>query len=146
MAGKDEKTAQPKSRIEALEETVLQIAEKVDDLAKQIAGVEKSTVKKSKGLFGGKRERVAIKDTTTGGIYVSKAAVGKALAEEADTTAEDHFAWYKLIAKFPDRFVDATPAEKAKVDKEEEERIAKEVAESNARLAKEEAAAAKAKK
>lgn len=133
----------PKSRIEALEETVLQLADKVEELEKNQTSLAKTTVKKSAGLFGGKRERMAIKDTTTGEIYVSKAAVGKALAKEADTVAEDHFAWYKLMAKFPDRFVDATPAEKAKVEKEDAERVAKEVEESNIRLAKEEAAKGK---
>ena len=139
MAGKGEKPAQPKSRIEALEETVLQMAEKVEELSKGLTGLSKTSVKKNKGLFGGKRERIAIKDTKTDKIYVSKAAVGKALASEADTTPEDHFAWYKLYAKFPDRFVEASPAEKAKVEKDEEDRIAKEVAESNAELAKQEA-------
>jgi len=133
----------PKSRIEALEDTVLEIAEKLEELVKSQATLSKTTVKKSAGLFGGKRERIAIKDTQTGEIYVSKAAVGKALATEADSTAEDHFAWYKLIAKFPDRFVDASANEKAKVEKEDAERMAKEVEESNVRLAKEEAEKAK---
>jgi len=133
----------PKSRIEALEETVLQLADKVEEITKVMATLSKTTVKKSAGLFGGKRERVAIKDTTTGEIYVSKAAVGKALAKEADTTPEDHFAWYKLMGKFPDRFVDATAVEKAKVEKEDADRIAKEVDEANIKLAQEEAAKGK---
>lgn len=133
-----------KSRIEALEEMVLDLAEKVEEIGKQITGLSKTTVKKSAGLFGGKRERIAIKDTKTGEIYVSKAAVGKALYAEADTAIDDHFAWYKLMAKFPDRFVEASAAEKAAVEKKEADRIAKEVEESNKKLAEEEAQKGKA--
>lgn len=71
------------------------------------------TNNKSRVLFGGKRARIATLDTETQKIYPSKSAVGRALASEADTTPEDHFAWYKLIAKFPGRFVEA-PSKKAK--------------------------------
>ena len=137
-------TGKEKSRIEVLEETVAALAEKVDSLSAQLTKVEKTAVKKTAGLFGGKRERVAIKDTKTDKVYISKAATGKALASEVDSTPEDHFAWYKLIAKFPDRFVEASPAEKAQVEKEEADRLAKLVEEANKKLAAEEAAAAKA--
>ena len=124
----------PKSRLESLEEVVLELAEKVNNLTNEVSQLKKTAVKKPAGLFGGKREKVAIKDTKTGKVYVSKSAVGKALAPEADTDAEDHFAWYKLQAKFPDRFVEASAEEKAKADAEEAARIAKEVEEANKRL------------
>ena len=64
-----------------------------------------------KGLFAGKRQAVPVIDTTTGRVYHSKAACGKALAEEAGTVPTDHFAWYKLLEKFPNRFRDASDTE-----------------------------------
>jgi len=127
----------PKSRLEGLEEVVLELAEKVNVLVQEVAQLKKTAIKKPAGLFGGKREKVAIKDTKTSKIYVSKSAVGKALAEEADTETEDHFAWYKLQAKFPERFVEASAEEKTKADKVEAARVAKEVEEANIKLTKE---------
>ncbi len=106
-----------KSRLEMLEDTVSAMALDIEELKKRPVG-------KVPGLFGGKREKVAIKDTKTGAIYLSKSAAGKALAPEADTTAADHFAWYKLQSKFPDRFIPASEDETAKAQKEEDERIA----------------------
>ena len=66
-----------------------------------------------KGLFGGKRGRVPVKDTTTGVIYLSKSHCGQLLAGEADTDQGDHFAYYKLQSAFPDRFIEATEQEAA---------------------------------
>lgn len=126
-----------KSRLDTIEETVTELIDTISGLAERLDKVEKTTVKKKAGLFGGKRERVAIKDVKTGVIYVSKAAVGKALATEADTTAEDHFAWYKLQAKFPDRFVEASDEEKAKAEEVEKAEVAKWKAEHDAELAAE---------
>jgi hypothetical protein len=67
----------------------------------------KSGVRKV-GLFGGKRVRSPIRDTKTGAIYPSKYQTGKALAAEAGTNSTDRFAWYKLISRFPERFVEVT--------------------------------------
>jgi len=134
---------QPKTKLDALEETVVKMIDMLEELAKRIEKVEKTAVKKSTGLFGGKRTRTAIKDTKTGAIYVSKAAVGKNLAGEFNLDPLDHFAWYKITALEPDRFVEAGEEEAQKVWKEEEEKRAKEVEESNKRLAAEEAAKAK---
>ncbi len=131
----------PKTKIDQLEESLLELIDMVGGVVERMDKLEKTAITKPKGLFGGKRGRIAIKDTTTGVVYVSKAAVGKALATEADTDGLDHFAWYKLQAKFPDRFVDATEEEKAKVEAEEKARVEKEVAEANARIAAEEKAA-----
>jgi len=138
--GKPGAEAKPKTKIDQLEETILSLIDVVEELSKRIDKVEKSAVTKPRGLFGGKRGRIAIKDTTTSIVYVSKAAVGKALASEADTDPLDHFAWYKLQAKFPDRFVEATEEEKTTVEAEEKKRVEAEVAEANKRLAAEEAA------
>ena len=60
------------------------------------------------GLFGGKRVRTPIRDTKTGAIYRSKYQAGKALAAEAGANPTDRFAWYKLISRFPERFVEVT--------------------------------------
>jgi len=132
----------PKTKLDALEETVGELIDTVQGIAERMDKLEKSAVKKKAGLFGGKRERTAIKDTKTSIVYVSKAAVGKALAGEADTAPDDHFAWYKLQAKFPDRFVDATPEEKAKVEADEKAKMEAFVKSENERIAKEEAAKA----
>jgi len=124
-----------KSRVEVLEETVLELIDKVEEQGKTIAGLEKTVVKKSTGLFGGKREKTAIKDSETGKIYPSKASVGKALAtliEGGDPG--DHFMWYKLQAKFPQSFVVASTEEAEKVWADEKARQETEVAEANARL------------
>jgi len=130
-----------KTRLEALEEVVGELIDKVEAQAKELDTLKRTAVKKSSGLFGGKREKTAIKDTKTGTVYPSKASVGKALADEADTSPADHFAWYKLQAKFPERFVEATAEEAKKVWDEEKAKIEKEVAEANAKLEAERKAA-----
>ncbi len=129
----------PKTKIDQLEESLLELIDMVGAMGKRMDTFEKTAVKKPTGLFGGKRGRIAIKDTTTGVVYIAKSAVGKALAGEADTDALDHFAWYKLQAKFPDRFIEASEAEKTKVEAEEKTRVEAEVAAAN-KLAAEEAA------
>lgn len=60
------------------------------------------------GLFGGKRVSTPIRDTKTGAIYNSKYQAGKALASEAGANPADRFAWYKLRARFPGRFVEVS--------------------------------------
>lgn len=143
MTTKDkEAKEQPKTKLDALEETVVKMIDMLEELGKRIEKVEKTAVKKSTGLFGGKRTRTAIKDTKTDITYVSKAAVGKNLAGEFNLDPLDHFAWYKITALEPDRFVDASEEEAQKAWKAEEELKAKEVEESNKRLAAEEAAKA----
>jgi len=130
----------PKTKVDALEEAMLSLMEMVETLGERIGKIEKTAVKKSTGLFGGKREKTAIRDTKTGKIYPSKAAVGKALAGEFELDPLDHFSWYKIISKAPDRFVSASEEEAQKVWKEEEEKRAKEVEEANKKIAEEEAA------
>lgn len=100
------------------EDTLFELIGVVEKLSERVDKLEKSSVRKASKKFGEHTERVAVKDTTTGKLYVSKSAAGKDLAAEAGTEPTDHFAWYKLTKKFPDRMVDATPEEKAKVEAE----------------------------
>lgn len=133
-----EKTVE--ERVEALEEAISTILDLVESLTQKVAEVDKKAVKKSTGLFGGKRTKTAIKDTKTGSIYASKAATAKALYKEVENgDPGDHFLWYKLQAAFPDRFVDASEEEAQKVWAEESAQREKEVEEANKRLAEEEA-------
>ena len=143
MGQEDKGDKKPKTKLDQLEDTVLSLIDVIEEQSKRIEKIEKTTVKKASGLFGGKRGRQAIKDTTTGIVYISKSAVGKALASEVDTDPLDHFAWYKLMAKFPDRFVDASEEEKTKVEAAEKARVEAEVAAANKKLAEEAAAEAK---
>ena len=121
-------------RVEALEKAVGTIADLIESLVKEIDGLKKSTVKKSTGLFGGKRTKTAIKDTKTGKIYPSKANMGKQVAAEFDLDPGNNFVYYQIILKAPDRFVEASDEEAEKVWKEEEAKRAKEVEEENKRL------------
>lgn len=132
----EEEKGKTKSRIELLEERIAELETSYLAVLDWQGKAEKSGLVKKAGLFGGKRERMAMRDTQTGMVYVSKSALGRELAAEADTDPTDHFAWYKLMAKFPDRFVEASEAEKAKVEKEEEERLAAELATAEAAEAK----------
>ena len=140
-------------RMDAVEEAMTTILDMLEAQAKKIAEVDKKAVKKSTGLFGGKRTKTAIKDTVTGKIYPSKARLGKELAGKEGFEGIDpgnNFAYYQLISKAPERFVTASDEEAEKVW--EAERIAreKEVEEANKKLAAEEekkkAEEAKAKK
>ncbi len=129
----------PKTKVDAMEETLLKLIDMVEANTTRIDKIERTTVKKSAGLFGGKREKTAIRDTKTGKIYPSKASVGKNLAGEFDLDALDHFAWYKIQSAAPVRFVPASDEEAQKVWKEEEEVRAKEMEEANKKLAEEQA-------
>lgn len=127
-------TGKTKTKIDALEDNLLELISVMEGLSGRMDKLEASAVKKSPGRFGGKRERTATKDVTTGVVYISKAAVGKALAGEIDADPLDHFVFYKLVKAFPDRFVDATPEEKAKVEVVEEKRIEAERAAAQTKL------------
>ncbi len=145
MAEETPKTIE--ERVEALEEAAGTILDMLEEQTKKIAEVDKKTVKKSTGLFGGKRKKTAIKDTVTGTIYPSKARLGKELAGTADFKDIDpgnNFSYYQIIAKAPDRFVDADDAEAEAAWKKEADERAKEVEEANKRLAAEEEAKKKA--
>ncbi len=105
MSGESEKTLE--ERMTAVEEAVGTMLDLMENLTKSVANVEKTAVTKPKGLFGGKRTKTAILDTKTKTVHASKSAVGKALyAEIENGDPGDRFIWYKLMAKFPDRFTE----------------------------------------
>ena len=134
-------------RMEAVEGAMTTILDMLESQAKKIAEVDKKAVKKSSGLFGGKRQKTAIKDTKTGKIYPSKARLGKELSGKEGFEGIDpgnNFAYYQIVAKAPDRFVDASDEEAEKAWEVERVAREKEVEEANKKLAEEEAAKAKA--
>lgn len=130
----------PEERIGALEDIAGTILDMLEKLTKKVEDVDKRAVKKSAGLFGGKRTKTAIKDTQTGVVYASKAQMGKKLAAEFGLDPGNNFVYYQIILKAPDRFVDASEEEAKKVWAEEEVQRAKEVEEANKRLAAEQKA------
>jgi len=91
-----------KPTIRELEARILAVEGRIDALEGKPA---------KKPLFGGRKVAVPIVDTKTKWVYHSRSSAGKALAAEVGTTPEDHFAWYKLIARFPERFKEASPGE-----------------------------------
>lgn len=136
--GEDKEPEEKKDK--GIEEVVLSLIDKVEELTKKIDGLEKTSVKKSAGLFGGKRQKTAIKDTKTGKIYPSKAAIGKNFAGEFGLDVTDNFAWYKIISQAPDRFVEATEEEAQKAWADQEAQLQKSVDEANKKIAADEAA------
>jgi hypothetical protein len=143
--------ATPEERIAALESVVMELIDKVEANTKAVENVKKTAVTKPKGLFGGKRTPTPTKDLKTGKVYESKAAVGKAFAAEAGADPLNTMAYYTVMTKLKmpdqtDRFVDANAEEAAKALADKDARIAKEVEESNAKIAADEAAKAAAAK
>lgn len=139
----EEKVKTPEERLTAIEDAIVTLLDMVESQSKKIAEVDKKAVKKSTGLFGGKRTKTAIKDTKTGNIYPSKARLGKELAGKGDFEGLDpgnNFVYYQIIAKAPERFVDASDEEAEKVWEAEKAQQAKEVEEANKKLAEEEKA------
>ncbi len=69
----------------------------------------KANLKRKRGLFPNsvRRKRgqgIRIKDLETGEVYKSEYETGKNLAHLVGVIPEDHFAWYKLEKRFPNRF------------------------------------------
>lgn len=126
-----EEPGKQKTVLDVIKEQIASLVETVTALAADVEELKKRPYAKRQ-LFGGKSERRPVVDTTTGTVYVSLSAVGKALAKEADTTPDDHFAYYKLSTKFPDRFRDATEEEAAVAIAEEEAQIAAALAKAEA--------------
>lgn len=126
-------------------EVITALIDQVEVLTKEIETLKKTSVKRSAGLFGGKRTKTAIKDTKTGKIYPSKANVGRVLAKEFNFDIKDNFSWYKIIGQAPDRFVEASEEEAKKAWAEQETQLQKAMDEANKKM-QEEAAAKKGKK
>lgn len=89
--------------------TVKDLEAKIAELEARLAEVEGKPARKP--LFGGRSAAVPIIDTNTKKVYHSKFTTGKELCGEVGATPEDKFAWYKLTAKFPKRFREASDAE-----------------------------------
>lgn len=136
-AAKPAAQAQP-SRLELLEAKQDVLEQRIADLEKTIASGVKGTAG-PKPKFGRTRAASPTKDSKTGALYESKSACAKAVAAEFNLDPDDHFAWYQIIKLAPDRFVPCNEQETAIVAKMREERIAKEQAELDAKLAAEEA-------
>ena len=141
MAEDKEKT--PEERIEALEEAMGTILDMLEALTKKVAEVDKKAVKKSSGLFGGKRKKTAIRDTKTGTIFASKAQLGKKLAGEFGLDPGNNFVYYQIIAKAPERFEDASEEEAEKAWTAEKAQAEKDRAEAQKKLDDEAKAKAK---
>ena len=151
MNTENEKTLE--GRVDGIEEALKTILDLIEDQGKKLAEVDKKAVKKSAGLFGGKRTKTAIRDTTTGKVYASKAQLGKQLAGTEDFKDLDpgnNFVYYQIIAKAPERFVDATEEEATKAweaetaNKEKERAEAQEKLDAEAKVTAEAEAKAKA--
>jgi len=121
-------------------EVVNTLVNRMEEIAKEVENLKKTSVKKSAGLFGGKRQKTAIKDTETGKIYPSKASVGRNLAGEFKLDVTDNFAWYKITSQAPDRFVAASDEEAQKAWADQEAQLQKSVDEANKKIAADEAA------
>lgn len=96
-----------------LVEAVLELAGKVEAIEKELPQIKELAAKggKPKGLFGGRRQRTPVKDAETGVVYPSKSMAGQQLCGLVDGDPADHFAYYKLVNQFPDRFVEASEEE-----------------------------------
>lgn len=61
--------------------------------------------------LGGRKAGVPQLDITTGKVYKSKSAAGKAVAGEYGLDPYDHYVWYAIIRRDPGRFREATKAD-----------------------------------
>lgn len=136
--------APAKPKIQVIEETVLAMIDTMEDISKRLAGLEKTSVKKSTQRLGAKHERTAVKDTKTNIVYPSKFAAGKALAAEFGLDPLNNFAYYQIIKAAPDRLAEATDDETAAAHAKADAELQAQVDESNKKLAAEEAAKAAA--
>ncbi len=136
----EEKPKTIEERVAGVEEATGAILDMLEALTKKVNEVDKKAVKKSAGLFGGKRTKTAIKDTQTGKIYASKAQMGKSIAAELGLDPGNNFVYYQIVAKAPDRFVDAGPEEAEKAWADEKAQTEKDRAEAQKKLDAEEAA------
>mgnify|MGYP001766086462 CR=1 FL=1 len=127
-----------------LSDVVMTLVEKVEDLAGRVesgAGAKKE----SKGLFGGKRTAVPIKDLKTGVVYRSMAHVNKVFGPEVGIDPKENSMGYYTIEKkllMPDgskRFVPANADEAAAARAAYDAEIKKAIDEQNAKFAEEEA-------
>ena len=131
-------------RINILSDVVMSLVGKVEELAGRVdsgAGAKKE----SKGLFGGKRKAVPIKDIKTGVVYRSMAHVNQVFGPECGIDPKENSMGYYTIEKkllMPDgtkRFVPANEEEAASARAAYDAEIKKAIDEQNAKFAEEEA-------
>jgi len=67
--------------------------------------VKEKAVEAGKKKARGKRVAQPVKDTKTGITYSSKAKAGMAVAAEYGLDSKNHFVWYEILKRDPDRFV-----------------------------------------
>jgi len=67
--------------------------------------VKEKAVETGKKKAKVKKAAQPVKDTKTGVVYGSKAKAGMAVAAEYDLDSKNHFVWYDVIKKDPERFV-----------------------------------------
>jgi len=131
-------------KINILSDVVMSLVGKVEELAGRVdSGVDAK--KKSKGLFGGKRKAVPIKDIKTGVVYRSMAHVNQVFGPECGINPKENSMGYYTIEKkllMPDgtkRFIPANDEEAAKARAAYDAEIKKAIDEQNAKFAEEEA-------
>ncbi len=72
-----------------------------------VPDVKAKAVESGKKKARGRRVAQPVKDTKTGVVYESKAKAGMAVAAEYGFDSKNHFVWYEVIKKDPERFVRA---------------------------------------
>jgi len=130
-------------KLQTVEDVLFELIDKFEKLSEQFEGLKKNAVTKPKGLFGGKREPVPVKDLATGEVYPSMSAVNKAFGPEVGIDPYANTMGYYTIEKklrLEDgsaRFVPA-PEDEAKAAREKyQAELEAEIARQNEELAKE---------
>ena len=72
----------------------------------QASSLAKTQAAVSEGKSRGRQKAKPVKDTKTGITYHSKASAGMAVAAEYGLDPTNHFIWYAVIKKDPERFVE----------------------------------------
>jgi len=130
-------------KVDVLESVVFEVIDKIEKLSQQLESVKKTAVTKPKGLFGGKRVPVPIKDLATGEVYPSMSAVNKAFGPEIGIDPyTDTLGYYKIEKKLRledgnPRFVPAPEDEAKKAREKYEAEMQAEIDAENAKLAAE---------
>lgn len=132
--------ATPEQRLKIIEDVTFEIIDKLEKLTERLESLSKDAVTKPKGLFGGKRVPVPIKDLQTGEVYPSMSAVNKVFGPEIGIDPyEDTMGYYKIAKKLlledgTARFVAAPEDEAKKAREKYEAEVQAEIDKKNAEL------------
>lgn len=140
-------------RLKVVEDVIFELIDKFEKFTQEFESFKKGVVTKPKGLFGGKREPVPIKDLVTGEVYPSMSAVNKAIGPEIGIDPYvKTMGYYEIEKKLrmedgSPRFVPA-PEDEAKAAREKyQAELEAEIAKANAEAAEsKEPATAESKK